>query len=143
MARVTSAVPKARKRQVGRSAELLLSHVRVFGTQLSDTDREYIRKKIGEKFRKAAGNIERLSLRVRDVNGPKGGVDHVCRIKILPFGLPPVVVEERSTRLRTAVDTALRTAERTLVSTLKRRRDKPIRDVAARRPRQPAAAKRA
>ncbi|HEX7087544.1 MAG TPA: HPF/RaiA family ribosome-associated protein [Vicinamibacterales bacterium] len=139
MARVTSAVPKARKRQIGRGSDLLLSHVRVFGTQLSDADREYIRTKIGEKFRKAAGKISRLSLRVRDINGPKGGVDHVCRIKIMPFGLQPVVVEERSTRLRTAVDEALRTAERTLVSTLSRRRTKPIRDVVARRPRQTAA----
>lgn len=138
MARVTSAVPKARKRQVGRATDLLLSHVRVFGTQLSDSDREYIRKKIGEKFRKAAGKIVRLSLRVRDINGPKGGVDHVCRIKILPFGLPPIVVEERSTRLLTAVDEALRTAERTLVSTLNRRRTKPIRKIKRERARKVA-----
>src|SRR5690606_3566344 len=104
----------------------------------SDSDREYIRKKIGEKFRKAAGKIVRLSLRVRDINGPKGGVDHVCRIKILPFGLPPIVVEERSTRLLTAVDEALRTAERTLVSTLNRRRTKPIRKIKRERARKVA-----
>ncbi|HEY8535666.1 MAG TPA: HPF/RaiA family ribosome-associated protein [Vicinamibacterales bacterium] len=141
MASVTTAIPKARKRQVTRADELLLSHVRVIGTQLTESDREYIREKIGEKFRKAARNISRLSLRIRDVNGPKGGVDHVCRIKILPFGLPPVVVEERSARLRAAVDEALRTAERTLVSTLKRRREKPIRQVKRKLAR--AAAKRA
>lgn len=135
MARVTSTVPKARKREIGRSDRLLLSHVRVIGTQLGDTDREYIRAKIGERFRKAAGSIERLSIRIVDVNGPKGGVDHVARVKVLPFGLPPVVVQERSPRLRTAVDQALRTTERTLVSALRRRRMKPMRDIVARRPR--------
>ena len=135
MARVTSTVPKARKRQLGRSDRLLLSHVRVIGTQLGDTDREYVRGKIGERFRKAAGSIERLSIRIVDVNGPKGGVDHVARVKVLPFGLPPVLVEQRSPHLRVAVDEALRTAERTLVSALRRRRMKPIRDIVARRPR--------
>lgn len=57
--------------------------------------RDVVRARLGRKLGKFATHIERLSLRFDDVNGPRGGVDTVCRAKAVLDGLPTVVVEER------------------------------------------------
>ena len=47
------------------------------------------------KLGKFAASIERITVRLSDANGPKGGRDQVCQIKVVISGLPSVVVEER------------------------------------------------
>lgn len=42
-------------------------------------------------------SIERATVRFEDVNGPKGGVDTVCRIKLVVSGRPSVITEKRDT----------------------------------------------
>ena len=56
---------------------------------------------------KFASSIERVTLRLSDVNGPKGGVDHKCLIKVVLSGLPSVVVERRDSALQRAVNTTI------------------------------------
>lgn len=67
--------------------------------------------------------IEQVDVTLGDVNGPKGGVDKVCRIRLRGPGLPPLVIEEAATELRTAVDSAAARLGRTLQRALTRRRD--------------------
>jgi len=67
------------------------------------------------------------SVRLKDVNGPRGGVDHVCRIKVVFSNLPSVVYEKQDVSLDTAVGGALAGAERAVRRTLQRVRGKPIR----------------
>lgn len=57
--------------------------------------RDLVRARLGRKLGKFATHIERLSLRFDDLNGPRGGVDTVCRAKAVLDGLPSIVVEER------------------------------------------------
>lgn len=57
----------------------------------------------------------------------RGGVDQVCRIKVVLHGLPSVVFESRDASLRASVDGALSGVERTVRRTLPRRRMKPLR----------------
>jgi hypothetical protein len=44
-----------------------------------------------------AMHVERATVRFEDVNGPKGGVDTVCRIKLVVSSRPSIVVEKRAT----------------------------------------------
>jgi hypothetical protein len=60
------------------------------------------------------------------VKRPRGGVDQVCRIKVVLSGLPSIVVEQRDATLVAAIDGALSGAERAVRRSLQRRRMKPI-----------------
>jgi len=125
---VQSWLPRASKRASGRrAAPLVPAHIRVLGVELEPDDRMYIRRKLGMKLGKFATSIERISVRVDDVNGPRGGVDQVCRIKVVLIGLPPAVFEGRDASLEAAIDGALTGAERAVRRSVQRRRMKPIR----------------
>ena len=116
-------LPRAFRRQAGRTrAPLVPSYIWTRGTSLSQNDRDYIRRKLGMKLGKFARSIERVSVRVEDVNGPRGGVDHVCRIKVVMSGRPSVVVERHHASLQAAVDGALATVERAVRRAVQRRR---------------------
>ena len=41
--------------------------------------------------------VERATVRFEDANGPKGGVDTICRIKLVLSGLPSILVAKRAT----------------------------------------------
>ena len=44
----------------------------------------------------ASARVSRATVRFEDANGPKGGIDNICRIKLMLDGLPPVVVEKQA-----------------------------------------------
>lgn len=120
-------LPRPFKRESGRTdAPLVPAHIRALGVELGQDDRTYIRRKLGTKLGKFATSIERVSVRVEDVNGPRGGVDQVCRIKVVLAGLPSVVFEGRDVSLDAAIDSALARAERGVRRSVQRRRMKPI-----------------
>ena len=113
-------------------ARLTPANVRVEGVRLDDDDVTYIRRRLGEKLGKYARRIERVTVRMRDINGPRGGVDIQCRIKLVVRGLPSVVVDHQAAHLRPALTRALAGAERALRRTLQRTRTRPIRSAARR-----------
>lgn len=102
------------------------TYIRSVDSVLSPGDREYLRRKLGQKLRKFASAVERSSVRVEDVNGPRGGADKRCRIKVVLRGLPSVVVEELHESLHAAMDGALTRMERAVHRTTERRRTKPL-----------------
>jgi ribosome-associated translation inhibitor RaiA len=69
----------------------------------------------------------RVSIRVTDTNGPRGGVDQVCNVKVVLSGLPSVVVERRHADVHAAIDVALRATEQAVRRSVRRRRMKPLR----------------
>lgn len=109
------------------SARPSSTHVRVIGVTLTDDERAYIRRKLLTRFTKFAPAIVRISVRVSDDNGPRAGVDLVCRVKVVLRELPSVVTERRHTLLRAAIDGALRSAAQTVQRRLERRRRTPRR----------------
>jgi len=102
-------------------------HIRSMTGNLRPPEREYVRRKLGAKLGKYAGTIERVSVRLKDENGPRGGVDQLCRIKVVLRGMPSVVFESRNAALNAGVDTALSGIERAVRRSVQRRRMKPLR----------------
>ncbi len=102
-------------------------HIRAAERDLGAGDRTYIRNKLGRALGKFAGNIVRVSIRTHDANGPRGGVDRVCRIKVVLTGLPSVVFEKRDPTMNAAVDGALSGVEQAVRRVVQRRWMKPRR----------------
>lgn len=131
----TDRLPRALKREAGRTdSRQLPANIRVFGVQLDQNHRAYIRRRLGMKLGKHAPSIERVTVRVEDVNGPRGGVDRVCRIKVVLSGLPSALFQTQAATLEAAVNGALTGVERTVRRGLQRRRMKPIRKTPGRNP---------
>lgn len=124
---LTSDPPRAAKQSAGQTAVPQVSaHIRVFGVDLDQKERATIRQRLGTKLRKFAASIERVSVRVSDVNGPRGGVDKTCRIKVVLSGLPSVIFESQASSLNDAVNGALTGVERAVRRNLQRRLTKPL-----------------
>jgi hypothetical protein len=116
-------LPKASKGERGRAAAPP-AHIRLFGVELEPDDRIYVRRKLGMKLGKFRSSIERVSVRVEDVNGPRGGVDHECRIKVVLSDQPSVVFVQKDASLTAAIDRALAGSERAVRRAVRRRRMK-------------------
>jgi len=78
------------------------------------------------KLGKFAWSIERVTVRARDANGPRGGVDQECTVTIILRGLPSIVVKRRAAALHVAVDKALHAVEQAVRGSVSRRRMKPL-----------------
>src|SRR5262245_39544962 len=93
-----ASIPRPVRRTSGATlAALTQLIVRASGVALDDDDAEYARRRLGNKLGRLARRIERLTVRYEDVNGPRGGVDTVCRVKVVLTGLPSVLFEARAT----------------------------------------------
>jgi ribosome-associated translation inhibitor RaiA len=114
-------IPRAVKAAAGRTAasETPL-HVRAIGLEVDDPARRRIRDRFGRKLGKFAPRIERATVRFEDVNGPRGGKDTVCRIKVVLSHLPSVMIEETRSDVMEAFDVAVEAAERAVRRTLGR-----------------------
>ncbi len=108
-------ISRRAKRNAGRTgiAQTPLA-IRTTGIAISDAIREHIQRKLTAKLGALAKRIERISVRIEDLNGPKGGVDKVCRVKVVLVGLPSVIHESSARDVRSAIDLAAGGIDRTL-----------------------------
>lgn len=113
--------PRATKRATGTSlvARTPLD-VRVGGVAVEPALKERIPAMLGRKLERFATNITRATVRFEDVNGPRGGRDIVCRVKLSMKGRDFVVVEVREADARTAFRLASNQAKTAAARTLDR-----------------------
>jgi hypothetical protein len=102
------------------------AHIRVLGVEMEDHDRDNIARKLGMKLGKFAPAIERITVRLSDANGPKGGRDQICQIKVVLSGLPSIVVEERTSTRSNAIDSAMKATALAVRRRVQRRRLKAL-----------------
>jgi hypothetical protein len=89
-ARIVEKPPKARRGQTRAEATPIAIRSEI---ELSPAFEDRIREELGSHIGYAATQIERGTVRFEDVNGPKGGVDTICRIKLVISGRPSLIVE--------------------------------------------------
>ena len=101
-------------------------YIRSAESMLDEADVDYLRRKLSRKLAKFETAIERTSVRLDDVNGPRGGRDKRCQIKVVLSGLPSVHVEERHESVQAAMDRALARIEHAVRQAVQRRRMRPL-----------------
>ncbi|MGK3988359.1 HPF/RaiA family ribosome-associated protein [Sorangium sp. So ce136] len=94
--------------------------MRTFGVGVDEATRAHVRQSLGAKLGRFAPRIERLTVRFTDVNGPRGGVDVACDVKVVLSGRPSVVYQMRGQEPREAIDRAVPGIVRAVQSALKR-----------------------
>jgi hypothetical protein len=110
-------VDRASKRHRGRTiAEDTPVSIRT-GIRLSPRFEERIRTALGAHIGHAGTLLERATVRFEDVNGPRGGDDTVCRIKLVISGRPSLIVEHRAATPRLAFAEANHKVRRALERT--------------------------
>ena len=82
------------------------------GVRLSEELRQHIERRVYFGLRRFASRIRSLTIRLRDSNGPRGGVDQCCDVRV-DVGLShAVIVRERQENMFAAVALAVERAER-------------------------------
>ncbi|WP_437769565.1 hypothetical protein WMF27_07710 [Sorangium sp. So ce281] len=94
--------------------------LRTFGVGIDEATRAHVRQTLGAKLGRFAPDIERLTVRFTDVNGPRGGVDVACDVKVVLSGHPSVVYQMRGREPRETIDRAVPGIVRAVQSALAR-----------------------
>jgi hypothetical protein len=89
------------------------------GIELSSDLDAYVRRRAHFSLGRFAGKIKFLSIRLADVNGPRGGIDKCCDIRVDVGLRQQVIVCERQANLHAAVAFAVERAERAVQRQLK------------------------
>jgi putative sigma-54 modulation protein len=77
---------------------------------LSASLQEHIARRLRFAFARTHHKVGRIIVRLRDLNGPRGGRDKACQISVELPGQPEVVIREVQENMYNAIDNAVRRA---------------------------------
>ena len=83
--------------------------------KISERVRDYIERRVHFALERLARPIRKVHVQLRDLNGPRGGVDKSCQIRIALAPATTLVVEHRSTNPYAAIDSAIGKAAMSIV----------------------------
>jgi len=88
---------------------------------LTNALRNYAERRLRFALTWADNRIQKIFVRLSDINGPRGGEDKRCQMQVVLAGLPDVVVEDTEASLYFAIDRAADRAGRTVMRKLDRK----------------------
>ena len=99
--------------------------IKAKGFDLTEGLREHTLRRLQFALGWANHDVRVVTVRLFDINGPRGGKDKRCRIQV-PFpGTANVVIEDTDSDLYVAIDRAAERPERAVVRRLDRLREHP------------------
>ncbi len=87
---------------------------------LTEALRSHAKRRLRSTLTCCDKHIQRVIMRLSDINGPRGGEDKCCHLQVVLAGLPDVVVEDIEADMYVAIDRATDRAGRTVVRKLDR-----------------------
>ena len=87
---------------------------------LTDALRSYAERRLRLALTCCDERIQRIAMRLSDINGPRGGVDKHCHIQVVLAGLSDVIIEDTEADMYVAINRAADRAGRTLVRKVNR-----------------------
>ncbi|XOV80679.1 MAG: hypothetical protein ACFHVJ_06960 [Aestuariibacter sp.] len=95
--------------------------IKASNLELDKEERQSITQRVNFVFARVKQHVDKVIVSLCDSNGPKGGEDLQCRIKINAAGIPTIVVRMQSTTLLHAINVALQRSSTNLIKKLKRK----------------------
>lgn len=96
--------------------------------QISNTLREHVEAKVELALRRFRDRVGVVTVRLTDVNGPRGGVDKRCRMLLTMSGHAPLVVEAWDQDPYAAVTQATARLDEQVARAVTRKRRRPGHD---------------
>jgi putative sigma-54 modulation protein len=81
-------------------------------------------RRLADRFSGMAFRIARLHVTLKDVNGPRGGLDKVCILRAELAGGGEILVRDRSSHLRRAIDRCARRLKHAVGRETRRRKSR-------------------
>lgn len=98
-------------------------HIQTDGFEMTGALQAYAKGRFTFALDRARHVVRQVSIRLSDINGPRGGKDKRCKVQIsLPHGRD-VVIDDLDSDLYVAIDKAADRAGRTLSRRMERRHD--------------------
>ncbi len=85
---------------------------------------EHVERRLRFALGRFATKVRRATVRLSDANGPRGGVDKLCRIAVTMPRFQPMVIEDTASDLYAAIDRASDRASRVVERQLSRSRNR-------------------
>lgn len=89
---------------------------------LTDALRDHAERRLRFALTCCSDHIQKIVMRLSDINGPRGGEDKRCHLQVVLSGLPDVVIEDVETDMYVAIDRATDRAGRTLLRKIDRQK---------------------
>jgi len=91
--------------------------------RLTNAISSYVKRRLSFALKNRDEQIQRISVRLSDINGPRGGEDKCCHIQVVIPNLANVVIEDIEIDLYAAIDGAVDRVRRTVDRRITRQRD--------------------
>lgn len=88
------------------------------GLAIGSDVQDYVARRLSFALDRSRHHIQSVTVRLMDLNGPRGGSDKLCRIQLAVPGHAPLVVSATSNDLKAAIDGAAHRVSRSLARSL-------------------------
>ena len=96
--------------------------IRQHDVNVDESLREHIERRINAALDRFEPRISRVTVRLRDLNGPRGGADKECHIAVKLIRSGELFIEQRDDNLHAAVSTAANRAAEVVRRAVARRK---------------------
>jgi ribosomal subunit interface protein len=92
------------------------------GFDITDALRSYTEQRLRTALGWANYQIRKLAVSLSDINGPRGGIDKVCKLQVQLANGREIIIEDAEADLYAAIDRAAERADRAIVRQIERSR---------------------
>jgi ribosomal subunit interface protein len=92
--------------------------------RINERVRNYIERRIHFALERLAWAIRKVHVQLRDLNGPRGGIDKSCQVRIALAPATMLVVEQRSASAYAAIDSAMDKAAVAIVRRVEKKQER-------------------
>ncbi len=85
------------------------------GFPLTEALTDHTERRLRFALKHATDQVQHVTVRLADINGPRGGVDKKCSIHIVLAGLPDIVTEDTEADMYVAINRAVDRVGRTVL----------------------------
>lgn len=85
------------------------------GFTLTDAITSHTERRLRFALKHAADQVQNVTVRLADINGPRGGVDKRCSIHVVLSGVPDIVTEDTEADMYIAINRAVDRVGRTVL----------------------------